>query len=204
MIAQPQGSHRYTPTEYLDQEIVSDLRHEYLNGDIVPMTGGTPEHNQILLNLAGAMNSRLAEQPYRIFAADQRLWVPQAKIYTYPDIMVVQGALAYQTGRRDTITNPMLIVEVLSDSTSNYDRGGKFAAYRSIPSFVEYALVDQYSPHIEHHVKTGPKQWLLQEHDGLDTTLSLANLEFTILLLDLYNKVQFEPDAPESTTNSEP
>lgn len=204
MIAQPQGSHRYTPTEYLDQEIVSDLRHEYLNGDIVPMTGGTPEHNQILLNLAGAMNSRLAEQPYRIFAADQRLWVPQAKIYTYPDIMVVQGALAYQTGRRDMITNPMMIVEVLSDSTSNYDRGGKFAAYRSIPSFVEYALVDQYSPHIEHHVKTGPKQWLLQEYDGLDTTLSLANLEFTILLRDLYNKVQFEPDAPESTTNSEP
>ncbi|WP_008311963.1 Uma2 family endonuclease [Leptolyngbya sp. PCC 6406] len=204
MIAQPQVSHHCTPAEYLEQELAADLRHEYINGDIVPMTGGTPDHNQILLNLAGALNLRLADQPYRVFAADQRLWIPSAKIYTYPDIMVVQGKLAYQTGRRDTITNPMLIVEVLSNSTSNYDRGGKFAAYRSIPSFVEYILVDQYSAHGEHHVKTGPKQWLLQEYDGLDTSLTLSNLEFTILLRDLYNKVQLESDAPGLEAEDKP
>lgn len=100
--------------------------------------------------------------------------------------------MSYQTGRRDTITNPTLIVEVLSPSTNNYDRGGKFAAYRSIPSFVECALVDQYSAHVEHHVKTGPKQWLLQEYDGLDATLPFSNLEFSISLRGLYNKIQFE------------
>ena len=204
MIAQPQIARRYTPEEYLRQEIESDRRHEYINGDIVPMTGGTPDHNQILLNLAGTLNLRLVDQPYRVFAADQRLWIPNAKIYTYPDIMVVQGALSYQTGRRDTITNPMLIVEVLSNSTSNYDRGGKFAAYRSISSFLEYILVEQNSAHVEHHVKTGPKQWLLQEYDGLDTSLTLSNLEFTILLRDLYNKVQFESDAPVLEPDDEP
>ncbi|MFM7221652.1 MAG: Uma2 family endonuclease, partial [Nodosilinea sp.] len=114
MIAQPQVSRRYTAEEYLTQEIASDWRHEYINGEIVPMTGGTPDHNQILLNLAGALNMSLAQQPYRVFAADQRLWIPQANLYTYPDIMVVQGTLAYQSGRRDTITNPTLVVEVLS------------------------------------------------------------------------------------------
>ncbi|MFZ4639374.1 MAG: Uma2 family endonuclease [Nodosilinea sp.] len=198
MIAQPQVARRYTAEEYLAQEIASDLRHEYINGDIVPMTGGTPDHNQILLNLAGALNFSLAQQPYRVFAADQRLWIPQANLYTYPDIMVVQGSLAYQSGRRDTITNPTLIVEVLSNSTSNYDRGGKFAAYRRIPSLLEYLLVDQYSPHLEHHVKTAPKQWLLQEYDGLAATLTLSHLEFTILLRDLYHKVQFEADGADA------
>ena len=190
MVAQPQ--HRYTVAEYLAQEVAADSRHEYIDGVMLPSTGGTPDHNQILLNLAGALNFSLSQEPYRVFAADQRLWIPQAKIYTYPDVMVMPGALAYQAGRRDTVTNPILIVEVLSASTSNYDRGGKFAAYRSISSLVEYVLVDQYSAHVEHYAKTGPKQWMLQEYDGLEATLSFSSLEFSISLQKLYNKVQFE------------
>ena len=193
MIAQPHQ--RYTVAEYLAQEVAADIRHEYIDGDILPMTGGTPDHNQILLNLASALNLRLSQEPYRVFAADQRLWIPQTRIYTYPDVMVTPGELAYQAGRRDTITNPILIVEVLSASTSNYDRGGKFAAYRSISSMVEYVLVDQYSAHVEHHVKTGPKQWMLQEYDGLDATLPFSSLEFSISLHKLYNKIQFEIEA---------
>ncbi len=193
MIAQPQVSPTYSPEEYLDLEVASEIRQEYIDGDIVPMTGGTPNHNQILLNLAGALNFLLRQQPYRVFAADQRLWIPQAKIYTYPDVMAIAGELTYQVGRRDTITNPTLIIEVLSESTRNYDRGDKFAAYRTISTFQEYALVDQYSAHVEHHVKTGSKQWMLQEYDGLDTTLNLASLGLEISLRDIYNKVQFEP-----------
>lgn len=195
MIAQPQVSPTYSPEEYLDLEVVAEIRHEYIDGAIVPMTGGTPNHNQILLNLAGSLNFLLRQQPYRVFAADQRLWIPQAKIYTYPDVMAIAGELAYQTGRRDTITNPTLIVEVLSASTRNYDRGDKFAAYRTISTFQEYALIDQYSAHVEHHVKTGSKQWMLQEYDGLDTMLNFASLGLEISLRDIYNKVQFEPVA---------
>jgi Uma2 family endonuclease len=197
MIAQPQVSPTYSPEEYLDLEVASEFRHEYIDGEIVPMTGGTPNHNQILLNLAGALNFLLRQQPYRVFAADQRLWIPQAKIYTYPDVMAIAGDLAYQTGRRDTLTNPTLIIEVLSESTRNYDRGDKFAAYRTISTFQEYALVDQYSAHVEHYVKTGSKQWMLQEYDGLDTTLNLVSLGLEISLIDIYSKVQFEPVEPE-------
>jgi Uma2 family endonuclease len=193
MIAQPQVSRSYSPAEYLDLEVASEIRHEYIHGDIVPITGGTPNHNQILLNLAGALNFALRQQPYQVFAADQRLWIPQAEIYTYPDVMAIAGELAYQPGRSDTITNPTLIIEVLSESTRSYDRGDKFAAYRTISTFQEYALVDQYSAHVEHHVKTGSKQWMLQEYDGLDNSLNLATLGLEISLRDIYNKVQFEP-----------
>jgi Uma2 family endonuclease len=193
MIAQPQVSPTYSPEEYLDLEVSSEIRHEYIAGEIVPMTGGTPNHNQILLNLAGTLNFLVRQQPYRVFAADQRLWIPEAQIYTYPDVMAIAGELIYQAGRRDTITNPTLIIEVLSESTRNYDRGDKFAAYRTISTFQEYALVDQYSAHVEHHVKTGSKQWMLQEFDGLDTTLDFASLGLEVSLHDIYNKVQFEP-----------
>lgn len=135
MIAQPQLTQRHTPAAYLEFETYADTRHEYINGDIVPMTGGTPNHNQILLNLAGALNFALRRQPYRVFAADQRLWIPVPKIYTYPDAMVIAGELAYQPGRRDTVMNPSVIIEVLSKSTREYDRGDEFAAYRTMPSF---------------------------------------------------------------------
>jgi Uma2 family endonuclease len=193
MIAQPQAARPYSPEEYLEQEVASDIRHEYINGEILSMTGGTPNHNQILLNLAGALNFVLRQQPYRVFAADQRLWIPEAEIYTYPDVMVIEGELVYQAGRRDTITNPSIIIEVLSESTRSYDRGDKFAFYRTIPTFQEYALVDQYSVHVEHHVKTGKKQWMLQEYDGMDASLALATVDFEISLRDIYAKVQFEP-----------
>jgi Uma2 family endonuclease len=193
MIAQPQVSPTYSPEEYLDLEVASEIRHEYIDGDIVPMTGGTPNHNRIIRNLCTELTMGLRGQALEVFVADQRLWIPQAKIYTYPDVMAIAGELTYQAGRRETITNPTLIVEVLSESTRNYDRGDKFAAYRTIATFQEYALVDQYSAHVEHHVKTGSKQWMLQEYDGLDTTLNLASLGLEISLRDIYNKVQFEP-----------
>jgi Uma2 family endonuclease len=193
MVAQPQVSRRYSPEEYLEREVASDIRHEYLDGEIVPMTGGTPNHNQIMLNLAGALNFVLRQQPYRVFAADQRLWIPESDNYTYPDVMVVEGELAYKPGRKDTITNPILIMEVLSASTRTYDRGDKFVHYRTIPSFREYVLVDQYSAHVEHHVKTGPKQWMMQEYDGMEAILKLSALDFEISLADIYAKVDFEP-----------
>ncbi|MBW4483410.1 MAG: Uma2 family endonuclease [Tildeniella torsiva UHER 1998/13D] len=195
MIAQPQLSPTYSPEEYLDLEVTAEFRHEYIDGEIVPMTGGTPNHNRIIRNLCTALTMGLQGQDLEVFVADQRLWIPEAQIYTYPDVMAIAGELAYQTGRRDTLTNPTLIIEVLSASTRNYDRGDKFAAYRTISTFQEYALVDQYSAHVEHHVKIGSKQWMLQEYDGLDATLNLASLELEVSLRDIYNKVQFEPVA---------
>lgn len=191
MIMQVKDKKLYTPEEYLEFEINSENRHEYLNGEIVLMTGGTPNHNQIAGNFYAALNFALKRQPYRVFVTDQRLWIPRKRIYTYPDVMVVQGELQFQEGRRDTITNPLIIAEVLSESTRSYDKDAKFAAYRTIPSFQEYLLIDQYTMHIEHYFKTERKRWTFYEYDDTDKSVSLNSLSFQITLADIYDKVEF-------------
>ncbi|MDJ0617107.1 MAG: Uma2 family endonuclease [Calothrix sp. MO_192.B10] len=192
MIMQAEDKKIYTPEEYLEYEVNSPERHEYINGEVVLMTGGTPNHNQIALNLSGTLNFALKRQPYRVFVTDQRLWIPNQRIYTYPDVMVVQGELELQQGRRDTITNPLMITEVLSESTRSYDKDKKFAAYRTIDSFQEYLLIDQYAMHVEQYFKTGNKNWTFSEYDGSDTVISLNSFPFEIVLADIYDKVEFE------------
>lgn len=144
----------YTSEEYLELELASATRSEYRNGVIIPMTGGTPDHNELAINLATLLKSALRGKPYRIFAADQRLWAPKCNLYTYPDVMVIEKPLQLQPGRNDTVINPCFMAEVLSKSTQEYDQGEKFSAYRTIDSFREYLLVDQYKVHVEHYVKT--------------------------------------------------
>ena len=144
----------YSPAEYLELEVNSDIRHEYINGLIIHKTGGTPDHNQLAGNFYAILNFALKRQPYQVFVTDQRLWIPNRKIHTYPDIMVVQTPLVFAEGRKDTIINPVMIAEVLSTSTKGYDKDEKFAAYRTIPSFQEYILIDQYTMHVEQYSKT--------------------------------------------------
>ncbi len=187
----------YSPEEYLELEVNSESRHEYIDGQIIPMTGGTPNHNQIALNLSGALNFALKRQPYRVFVTDQRLWIPKKRIHTYPDVMVVQGQLEFQAGRRDTIANPLMIAEVLSKSTKSYDRDEKFAAYRTIGSFQEYLLIDQYTLHVEQYSKTDNNRWIFTEYEDEDGTISLASVAFEIMLADIYDKVDFEDEVVE-------
>lgn len=182
----------YSPEEYLEIEVKSEERHEYINGQIIPMTGGTPNHNQIALNLSGTLNFALKRQPYRVFVTDQRLWIPQKRINTYPDVMVVAGELQFQEGRKDTLTNPIMIAEVLSKSTKSYDRDEKFAAYRTIGSFQEYLLIDQYTMHVEQYSKTDNNRWIFTEYEDADVTISLASISFEISLADIYDKVDFD------------
>jgi len=184
----------YTPEEYLEFEINSPERHEYINGEIIPMTGGLPNHNLIIGNLYAALNFLLKREPYDVFVTDQRLWIPKQRIHTYPDIMVVEGALQLQTGRRDTIINPLLIVEVLSKSTQTYDQRNKFKFYRTIPSFQEYILIDQYSIHVEQYYKTESNQWIFSEVEGEAGILKFNKVPFEIVLADIYNKVDFEAE----------
>ncbi|MGD2182014.1 Uma2 family endonuclease [Lusitaniella coriacea] len=190
MIAQTETK-RYTIDEYLELEIPSETRNEYYNGDIIPMTGGTPAHNRISGNLYIALSLGLKRKPYEVFYADQRLWIPSRSLYTYPDVMVLPKPLELQTGRKDTVVNPFFIAEVLSKSTQNYDRGEKFVAYRTIPTFREYLLIDQYRVHVEHHVKTAAHQWLFSEYDDPNVTLSLSTFEITIQIAELYENIDF-------------
>jgi Uma2 family endonuclease len=181
----------YTIEEYLELELASEMRSEYRNGEIIPMTGGTPNHNDIAGNLYILLKSALKGKEYRTFYADQRLWIPGVNLYTYPDVMVVPRPLELQTGRKDTLVNPCFIAEVLSKSTQNYDRGEKFVAYRTIPNFQEYLLIEQYRIHVEHHVKTTVNQWLFSEYDDPTITLSFSTFEFQVQIADLYDNIDF-------------
>ncbi|MBD2428981.1 Uma2 family endonuclease [Phormidium sp. FACHB-1136] len=191
MIMQAEANKIYTPEEYLEREVESAIRHEYRSGEIIPMTGGTPNHNDIAGNLYILLKSSLKGKAYRTFYADQRLWIPGANLYTYPDVMVLSKPLELQAGRQDTVINPCLIAEVLSRSTQNYDRSEKFVAYRTISTFQEYLLIDQYRIYVEHYVKTADHQWLFSEHDDPKITLTLNTINLQIQISNLYENIDF-------------
>ena len=186
-----QETRYYSPQEYLELEVNSEIRHEYINGLIIAMTGGTPNHNQLALNFSGTLNYLLKRQPYQVFVTDQRLWIPSRKIHTYPDIMVVKNPLEYEEGRKDTLVNPVMIAEVLSKSTKGYDRDEKFAAYRTISTLQEYILIDQYTMHIEQYCKTNNNQWIFSEFTDGNVNLNLASISCQMILSDIYDKVDF-------------
>ncbi|MFB2977085.1 Uma2 family endonuclease [Microseira sp. BLCC-F43] len=187
----------YSPQEYLELEEAAEFRSEYHAGEIIPMTGGTPNHNQIAGNFYAAILAALRGQPYRVFMTDLRLWIPQRKIYTYPDVMVASRPVELLEGRKDTITNPLMIAEVLSISTESYDRGKKFEHYRTIPTFQEYILIDQYRMHVDQFSKTEEGRWLFSEYDGEGAVLSLTCVKLQIPLPDIYQEIEFEAEEDE-------
>ena len=192
-IAEPQTK-RYTADEYLALEMESVIRNEYHDGEVVPMAGGTPNHNEITGNFVFMLKAALKGQPYSVFVADQRIAIPDRNLYAYPDVVVVPRPLKLKSGRKDTVMNPILIVEVLSDSTKAYDRDEKFAAYRTIPTFQEYVLIEQTHFHVEHFVKQATNQWLFSEYDGQDAIVLLSSISVEIFLADLYENVKFEDE----------
>lgn len=188
----------FSPEEYLKLEEVADYKSEYIDGQIIPMAGGSTNHNRIALNLSSALNFAFRQQDYEVFMGDVRLWISKKRIYTYPNVMVVAGEPEYFNNRSDTIMNPQVIIEVLSNSTKGYDREGKFEAYRTIPTFQEYVLIDQTRIYIEQFSKTAKKRWSLCEYDEEDEAIALTSVPFQISLLDLYNKVKFEVSESDS------
>jgi Uma2 family endonuclease len=181
----------YTAEEYLEAEINSVDRHEFINGEIILMAGGSPDHNEITTNLVFALKLALKGKPYRTFSSDQRLLIPQLNNYTYPDVMVVAKPIELQSGRTDTITNPLLIAEVLSKGTKAYDRDEKFASYRSIPSFQEYLLIDQYRVRVEQYSKTESNKWIFSEYSSMGDRLMLTSVQVEIAIADLYENIEF-------------
>ncbi|MEG4458084.1 Uma2 family endonuclease [Microcoleus sp. N9_A1] len=198
----PTTEQRYfTEEQYLALEETAEDKNEYLDGKITPMTGGSTNHNQIAGNLYIALTLALKKQNYRIFIGDVRLWVPKVRLYTYPDVMVILGKPEYHNNRTDMITNPQVIVEVLSKSTKNYDRGDKFKLYKTIPSFREYILIDQTQINVEQYSKTENKRWLYSEYDEEDTALVFNSFELEVPLSDVYEQVNFEEVEQENSQN---
>jgi len=191
MIAQVETK-TYQAEEYLELEINSEERHEFINGEIVLMAGGTPNHSEITSILNSVLRVSLKGKPYSIFASDQRLWVPQLNNYTYPDVIVVAKPVELQSGRTDTITNPVLIAEVLSKSTKAYDRDEKFAAYRSIPSFQEYLLIDQYRLQVQQYSKTEANKWIFSEYSCAGDRVILTSIPVEFSVADLYENIELD------------
>ncbi len=182
----------YTPEEYLALEETSEDKNEYRQGEIIPMVGATTNHNQIAGNFYRRFPLTINNQDYYTYMETVRLWLSDYSIYTYPDVMVIKGQPLYQGDSQSNVINPLIIVEVLSNSTQAYDRGDKFKFYRSLPTFQEYILIEQSSYSVERYYKQKDDQWLIDFVMGENAVLQLVSVDWQISLQDLYQRVNFD------------
>ena len=183
----------YTEDEYFDFERRNFGRWEYVNGEIRAMSGGTANHSTIAVNIAAALRAALLFKGCRVFGSDMKVHTGDG-VNTFPDVSVVCGPLSFHRSRTDTLANPLLIVEVLSDFTEPYDRGEKFRHYRTIPTFTDYLLVSQHEARAELYTRRGD-HWEYREITGLDAALTLPSVEVTLVLSDVYALVDWDTEA---------
>ena len=184
----------YTPEEYLALEESAAYKSEYFRGEIFAMSGGSRNHSIIAANIITALNQALVDKPCEVYTSDMRLLVEANGLYTYPDVMVVCGKPQLVKGRNDTVTNPLLIVEVLSPSTREYDRVRKFGLYREIESLRAYMLVDSEQVHVTYLERAARRsRWTIEMLDILEAMVRLGPLSCEIALQRMYSKVEFEP-----------
>ena len=179
--------------EYLAQEELALEKHEYSNGRIYAMAGGSPAHAEIMANVAGSFVPRLRGHRCRGASADQRIKIEAANIWTYPDFIVKCPPERYAENDRNSLVNPALVVEVLSPSTEKYDRDEKFALYAQIPELQDYLLVAQNRVLVEHFQRGENESWILRRLAKRDDVLKLTNLEIEIPVGEFYDGL----DVPE-------
>jgi len=173
--------------EYLAIDEASEERHEFIDGQLFAMGGATLRHNRIVGNAAGALDRALRGKPCVAVAGAQRIYVAATNMATYPDATVVRERPSVLPDGR-TLLNPSLLVEVLSPSTADYDRGAKLRHYMSIPSFVEYLVIATDERRVEHHRRLEPGQWLMREYADETAVIALPVLDTSIVLADLYDR----------------
>lgn len=182
----------YTLEQYLELDKNSEEKYEFFDGEVFAMAGGSLEHNTISANVIRSLGNKLEGTTCRVLSSDMRLKVPLALPYRYPDATVVCGEpLIEKLQGQPMLVNPILIIEVLSDSTEAYDLGKKFTAYQSIESFREYLLIAQDRPHVIQYVRQEGGKWLRSEHHGLDAVLELEALNLSLPLSEIYQRVTF-------------
>lgn len=182
-----------SPTEYLREERLSPTKHEYVDGEIFAMAGASVAHNSITFAASGLLYAALRGSTCRGFGSDLRVATGTARddIYTYPDLSIVCGEPQFLDGNRDTLLNPIVLVELLSPTTAAYDRGKKFEKYRRIPSLQEYVLLEQDRVHAEIFTRQDDNSWALREFSGVDAMLPLHSVGAQIPLAALYEGVDF-------------
>jgi Uma2 family endonuclease len=180
-----------TPEEYLAFERKSETKHEYFNGEVFSMVGASRKHNLIAGNIFGELRQQLKGKPCEAYTNDMRVRIPAAGLYTYPDVIVVCGEPKFDDEYIDTLLNPTLVVEVLSESTESYDRGRKAGFYRSVESVAEYLLVSQDEYRVEQYVKQPDGRWLLADIRSPESILELTALRCTLPMKEIYSRVSF-------------
>jgi Uma2 family endonuclease len=178
-----------TPEEYLAHERRAEHRSEYVDGEIFAMTGASRKHNVIAGNVFAELRRQFRGRPCEAYISDMRVRIPSANIYAYPDVVAVCGEPEFEDAEVDTLTNPTLVVEVLSKSTASYDRNEKFARYCTLPSVAEYVIVSQDEYHVTQHVKQKDGRWLLSDISGKDGAVELASVGCTLALSEIYERV---------------
>jgi len=168
----------------------ADGRSEFVDGEVVAMTGGTEEHDHIATNIVRELGNQFRHRPGYVYAGDMKVRVDAANIGAYPDIMAVCGERAYHDQRRDIITHPTLIIEILSDATEAYDRGDKFAHYWALPSPKTYIMVAQHRIAAELYVRQDDGRWLLSTYGGLSDSVPLESVDASLALAEIYDKVE--------------
>jgi Uma2 family endonuclease len=183
--------HKYTPGEYLAIDRASETKSEFLDGVIYAMGGATARHVQIVGNVVRELGNQLRDKPCLVYSTDLRVQVSRDGLYAYPDVVVVCEEPRFVDGELDTLTNPLLIVEVLSDSTKNYDRGEKFERYRTIGTFREYLLIAQDRVHVEQYVRQEDGAWLLRETGRAEDVIEVRSVGCRLPVSEVYLKVTF-------------
>jgi Uma2 family endonuclease len=179
----------FTGQEYLDWERQQDTRHEYFDGEIFAMTGASRKHNLVCVNIAASLHAQLRGKPCEVYTNDMRVKVSETGMYTYPDIVAACENPAFEDAAVDTLLNPVLIIEVLSDSTEPYDRGAKFLHYRTLASLQDYLLVAQDVYRVEHYVRQADNRWLLTEYQDPDDSIHLESVACRLVLREMYERV---------------
>jgi Uma2 family endonuclease len=179
-----------TPEQYLELERAAETKHEYWNGEMYAMAGGSPAHSFVISNVNIALGNLARGKNCHVFNADLRVSVRWETLITYPDITVVCGPPEYADERRDTVTNPVLIVEVLSPSTAKSDRGEKAFLYRQVASMREILLVEPAPVHIEHYWKLPNGHWELETVTEPAAILKLASLDSELSATDIYRDIE--------------
>ena len=180
---------RLSPEEYLTIERQSEYRSEYFDGEIIATTGSSRKHNLIVANLTRDLTQQLKGKPCELYPNDMRVQVPSSRLYTYPDVVIVCGEPQFEDEYVDTLLNPTLIIEALSESTESYDRGKKFGYYRTVATLSEYLLIAQDEYKVEQYVKQVDGRWLFSEASSLDATVELGSIQCLLALKEVYDRV---------------
>ena len=193
IVEEPAVKYNYVSQEaYLETEREALEKHEYYQGEIFAMSGASVRHNRLFSNLFIDIGIKLKGKGCIPYGSDLRIHIPKNTLYTYPDISIICGDANLTDDKFDTATNPSVIIELLSKSTCNYDKGEKFTLYRDINSLQEYILIDTEKIYVEKHIRNADNSWQLTDYKSIENSFTISTIQLSFLLKDIYEGLSFD------------